>query len=269
LTRHKWICGADMVLTLFGRPHGDLFHQDLDIPDNVDISLKFIPNDVKFVLNCATGSTFKLEPVEQRFYARSKRLAPEIVEVHKQLAVKYGGYRIPIIKVVMNLHDVSSAAKEVGSLVPGDCIPSRVVLAMATATAINGAFAENPFYFKPNGLTDLQIVGGGDMYPHEALKMNFTTGDYEQAYISTLGATGLDAGNRGITITPSEWARAYNIYAFQLLPGPVGYTGEEPASGHCTEKLSFAAAVAGLQPIVYAEVPSAIVISPEGMVTAP
>jgi hypothetical protein len=269
LARHKWICGSGAVLTLIGRPHADLFHQDLDIPDNVDISLKFNPNDIKFVLNCATGSEFKLEPVEQRFYVRSKRLAPEIVEVHKALAVRYGGYRIPITKVVMNLHDVSSAAKEVGSLVPGDCIPSRVVLAMTTATAINGAFAENPFYFAPNGLTDLQIVGGGEMYPHEALKMNFTTGDYEQAYISTLGAIGLDTGNRGITITPSEWASAYNIYAFKLLPGPIGYTGEEPASGHCTAKLSFATAVAGLQLIVYAEVPSAIVISPEGKVSAP
>ena len=133
----------------------------------------------------------------------------------------------------------------------------------------NGAFAENPFYFNNNGITDLQIVAGGDMYPREALKMNFTTGDYEQAYISTLGAIGLDTGNRGITITPSEWAAAYNLYALKLQPGPIGYTGEEPASGQCSAKLSFTAAVAGLQLIVYAEVPSAIVISHDGKVTAP
>jgi hypothetical protein len=140
---------------------------------------------------------------------------------------------------------------------------------MIIATAINGAFAESPFYFKPNGITDLQFVAGGELYLREALKMNFTTGDYEQAYVSIPGAIGLDTGNSGIAITPSERSTVYNLYAFKLQPGRIGYTGGEPASGQCSAKLSFAAGVTGLQLIAYAEVPSAIIISQEGKATAP
>jgi hypothetical protein len=46
--------------------------------------------------------------------------------------------------------------------------------------------------------------------------MNPTSGNYEQAYISNLDAIGLDTGNCGITIAPSEWATAYNLYALKL-----------------------------------------------------
>ena len=266
IARQKWIAGEGTVLTLVGRPHADLFHQDLDIPPGVSISIKFIPNTTQFALQAAANATFKLEPVEQRFYVRSKKLSPEVVETHKEMCSKFGGYRIPITKVVMNMHDVSGAAKEIPSLVPGDQIPSRIVIALASTTAINGAFAENPFFFKPNGITDLQIVAGGAQHPREALKMNFTTGDYEQAYINTLSAIGLDTGNRALTITPTEWATGYNLYAFKLQPGAIGYSGE-PMTGQCKATVSFSAGVTGLQLLVYAEIPSAVIISDTGKVT--
>jgi uncharacterized protein with PhoU and TrkA domain len=92
------------------------------------ISLKFILNDVESALQAACNAAFKMQPMEQRFYVRCKRLAPEIVEVHRQFAAKCG-YRIPITKVATNMHDVSGAAKEISSLVPSDNVPSRVVLA--------------------------------------------------------------------------------------------------------------------------------------------
>ena len=266
IARNKWISGADTVLTLVGRPHADIFHQDLDIPAGVSISLKFIPNTTAFALQSAANATYKLEPVEQRLYVRSKRLAPEVVEVHKLMCARYGGYRIPITRVVMNMHDVAGAGKEIGSLVPGDNVPSRIVLGLASTTAINGALAENPFNFKPNGLTNLQVVAGGESYPREALQMNFTTGDYELAYINTLGAIGLDTGNRALAITPTEWASGYNLYAFKLQPGPVGYISGEPVKGQCKANLAFKEAVTGLQLIVYAEIPGAVIITDTGKV---
>lgn len=268
VARNKWISGANTVLTLVGRPHADIFHQDLDIPAGVSISLKFIPNDVKFALQAANGATFKLEPVEQRFYVRSKKLSPEAVAAHKEMCAHFGGYRLPITKVIMNMHDVSGAAKEIGSLVPGDNVPSRIVLGLTSTTAINGALAENPLNFKPHGLTNLQVVAGGESYPREALQMNFATGDYEQAYINTLGAIGLDTGNRALAIAPTEWAAGYNLHAFKLQPGPLEHACFSQAkTGSCKANLTFASAVTGVQLMVYAEIPGVVHISETGKVT--
>ena len=266
VARHNSIAGG-AVLTLIGRPHADIFHRDLDIPPGVTISLKFNPNDTKFVLHAASGSTYKLEPVEQRFYVRTKKLSQDAIDAHKEMCAASGGYRLPITKVVMNMHDLSGAGKEVGSLVPGDSIPSRIVLALAKTSAINGALAENPFNFKPHGLTNLQIHAGSVAHPREELKMNFTTGDYELAYINTLEAIGMDTGNRALAIKPSEWASGYNLYAFKLQPGPVEYSGGEPKTGMCKANLTFSAPVSELQLIVYAEVPGAVHISETGKVT--
>lgn len=269
IARNKWI-SAGAVLTLVGRPHADIFHQDLDIPPGVAISLKFSPNETKFVLQAAANATFKIEPVEQRFYVRSKRLSAQAIAAHKEMCEQFGGYRIPITKVVMNMHDLAGAAKEISSLVPGDSVPTRVVLGFVSTTAINGAFAENPFNFKPLGLTDLQVHAGGESFPREALKMNFATGDYELAYLNTLAAISLDTGNRALAITPSEWSTSYNLYAFKLQPGPLDYGGSHavlPKTGSCKANLAFSSAVAGVHLLVFAEIPGLVHISETGKVT--
>jgi hypothetical protein len=137
-----------------------------------------------------------------------------------------------------------------------------------STTAINGALNENPFNFKPLGLTDLKITAGGDSFPREGLKLNFTTGDYEHAYINTLAAIGLDTGNRAITISPSDFASGYNLYAFKLAPGPLEHDCyQEPKKGECKANLSFSAGVTGTQLIVYAEIPGYVHITDTGVVS--
>jgi hypothetical protein len=268
VTRNKWISGADTVLTLVGRPHADLFHQDLDIPAGVRISLKFIPHEPKFMLQCASNATFKIVPVSQRLFVHSKKLSPEAIAAHKEMCERTGGFRIPITRVCMNMHDVSGSGSEIGSLVPGDNLPSRIVLGLAKTAAMNGAFELNPFDFKPLGLTDISIKAGGLTYPREGLKMDFAKGDYELAYLSTLSALGVATGNRALAISPHDWATSYNLHAFKLLPGPLEYaSGSEPRKGKCTANLTFSSANTELHLIVYAEVPQAILISAGGEVT--
>lgn len=171
LARHKWISGAGAVLAGFGRPTADLYHHDLVIPPGVPTSISFIPNTTQFALMAAGKLTFKLEPVAQRFSVRSEKLSPAVVEAQKEACTRCGGYRMPITMVVANMHYVAGAAKEITWLVPGDQAPSHTVLARASTTAVRGAFAENPFYFKPNGITDFRIIAGSAENSRKALKM--------------------------------------------------------------------------------------------------
>ena len=68
--RQTWLAN-DKTLMLMGRPHADIFHHDLDIPDNVNIRLTFTPNENKLVLLAVANATFRLELTEARLFVRS------------------------------------------------------------------------------------------------------------------------------------------------------------------------------------------------------
>jgi hypothetical protein len=270
LARQKWMAN-DKTLVLMGRPHADIFHQDLDIPDNVNIRLTFSPNEHKFALMAAAAATFKLELTGARLFVRTKKLSENARAAHREMCLENGGYRFPLVKTVMNLHDVKGGLVEVSSLVPSNTLPSRLVLGFVDTAAMAGAYNLNPFNFKNAGITGMQLTVGGQPVPREGLTMNFATGEYLTAYYTMLGAMGMDIGNRAISLTPVEWANGYNLYAFKLQPGPIelrdSAMGDKDKQGLCSANLSFTAAAAGLTLIVYAEVPGAVHISPAGEVT--
>jgi hypothetical protein len=268
LARKKWLVDGK-TLVLVGRPHADIFHQDLDIPDNVNIRLTFTPNENKFVLLAAASATYRLELTDARMFVRTKQLSENARAAHHEMCLENGGYRFPLVKNVMNLHDVKSGIVEINGLVPSSTLPSRVVLGLVDTAAVAGALELNPFNFKNAGITSLKLTVGGQSVPREALAMNFATGDYLTAYYTMLGALGMDIGNRALSITPAEWANGYNLYAFKLQPGPIELRDSTASDkqGVCTANLSFATAATGLSLIVFAEVPGAVIIAPGGEVT--
>jgi hypothetical protein len=270
VARQKWLAN-DKTLVLMGRPHADIFNQDLDIPDNVNIRLTFTPNENKFVLLAAANATFRLELTEARLFVRTKQLSENARTAHREMCLENGGYRFPLVKTIMNLHDVKGGIAEVSSLVPSNTLPSRIVLGLVDAAAVAGAYNLNPLQFKNASLTNMKLTVGGQSMPREALQMNFTTGEYLTAYYTTLGALNMDIGNRAISLTPTEWANGYNLYAFKLQPGPIelrdSATGDKDKQGLCTANFNFGTPAAGLSLIVFAEVPGAVHISPAGEVS--
>jgi hypothetical protein len=186
------------------------------------------------------------------------------------MCVENGGYRFPMLKTVMNLHNVKGTIVEIGSLIPSGTLPSRIVLGLVDTAAVAGAYNLNPFNFKHAGLSSIRLTVGGQSVPREAPTMNFTTKEYLTAYYTMLGALNLDIGNRAIALTPAEWANGYNLYAFKLQPGPVELRdtviGEQDKQGVCTANLAFSAAPEGTSLIVFAEVPGVLYISPAGEV---
>ena len=270
VARHGNIKGGK-ILHLSARPHADIFHQPYLIPDNVDIRVTFNPNDSKFALLAAKNATFKVELLNASLAVATKRGADEVVGAHKQASESSDsvGHIIDMTKVLMNMHDISGSVVEIGSLVPGNVIPKRIALALVETAAIGGSYEKNPFKFGNAKMTSLKVVAGGDSYPRDALQMDYASGNYTKAYLSTLRSLELDTGNRALPITPSEWAEGYNLHVIKLQPGPldVEALGWSHKTGTCTANLSFSEAVTGYSLIVYAEVPSVIHISPSGAVT--
>ena len=266
--RQKWI-NQSRIITLVGRPHCDLFHQDRDIPAGVTVQLRLTMNKDPFVLMGAAALTHILQVVSVRLVVRTKKLADSLVLAHTRMLTRCN-YRLPLNKVSVSKRTLANgtATFELGSLFTGNRIPNRVVFAMVTNAASAGAYNLNPFRFQNFGLTELSMKVNKRMIPFEALQMDYAHDDYNRAYLNTLAALGMDTGNRSLIISPADWADGYNIYAFKLAAGPSSSEVlTRPEIGDATLKLTFAAALtAPVDLIVYTETPSLVEIDALGSV---
>ena len=55
LVERKKYCVNSPDIVLIGRPHTDVFHIYKLIPPGIDVSIKLMPNDYKFLIMCGDG----------------------------------------------------------------------------------------------------------------------------------------------------------------------------------------------------------------------
>jgi hypothetical protein len=218
--RNCW-CARSRQMTLIGRLHADLFHQPLDIPSGVEISVKLEQNPDKKILMAAANASYKLELISARLLVRSKKPSQSLILAHQRMLSECN-YRLPYIKISTKkfVINASSTSMVINDFHTGP-MPNRITLCLISSTAHEGAYNQNPFNFTNFGLTDLSLKVGSRTVPHEPMKMNYANGDYALAYLNTLTSLGIDQGDRTISLKPSEWASGFNIYCFKLAAGNI------------------------------------------------
>ena len=257
LQRNRAIAGS-RVYTLVGRPHADIFHQNLDIPPGCDISITLTPSESKFALLAAATATFKLVITGAKLYVRSKEVAPELILAHRAMLSRCD-FRIPFTRVEVRKFQIATGTAEhsINNLF-NKKLPKRIVVGLVTQARVVGGYNLNPFKFHNFGLTKVDLKVGGNSVPREVLSMDYAAevNNYGRAYLNTLAALGLDIGTRAISLTPELWASAYNLYAFKLVPGPIddGPVESLRASSTVNLTLTFSAGLtAPVEVIIYSE----------------
>lgn len=225
--RNAWIAGSK-TMKLVGRLHTDMFHQPLDLPDKVKITIKLDQNQDSKILMAAAASTHKVSILSARLLVRSKKLSPDLSLAHKSLLARRN-YRIPYSKVSMKCESLSPGVTEVirSSFHTGP-MPSRVTIFMVKSANLNGAYNLNPFNYENLTATNVSLKVGSTKYPLEDITMDHANGVIYPGYLNTLASLGVDQGARSLAITPDDWSRAFNIYSFKLVPGSVNPNVKHP-----------------------------------------
>lgn len=269
VARQKLVAGSRSFV-LVGRPHVDLFHQNLDIPPNCAMTLKLTPGPKAFALMEAAAATDKFVLVDAKLFVRTKKACPELILAHKEMLQKTN-MRFPMNRVTVTKHGIAAGFKSTSiPLNFPSRLPKRVFLAFVTNTASTGALAENPFNFQHFGLQNLALTVNGVQQPATGLEMDYTNGNYQRAYLNTLAALGLDNDNRAIALKPAEFTTGFAIYGFKVAPGPIDGTVHTTANstGSIVVNATFSAPLANnLDMIVYAETPTVLEIDKLSSVT--
>jgi hypothetical protein len=263
LARRKMIAQS-RVLTLIGRPHLDLFHQNLDLPPGCPMTIKFTPSASAFAfIGAGAFAGVKVTLMSARLLVRTKRVCPELILAHKEM-LQSTNMRIPHSRVTVNKYAIGNGIQSstVGLNFPAK-LPKRIFIGFVLNTASTGTITENPFRFQNFGLVDLKVALSGEHIPAGGIVTDYAANDYQRAYLNTLAALGLDNDNRAIWLKPEEFANGYNIHGFKLAPGPIDGTVFTAAksTGSLSVYFKFAAPlVAAVDMIVFAETPAILEI---------
>ena len=219
-TRATRFAGSKAV-TLIGRPHLDMFHQEKDIPNNVDVLLRLIPATNAFVLKRPAGDgaeNFKVKILSVKLWVRTKELTPSLMLAHESM-LQQQNIRIPHTKVLMKHVTLPQGVTtvEYDNFFTG-VLPDRMLIALIQDERMSGVYQLNSFGFGHFDLMNLFLTVNGECIPRRAYETNFTANNYLREYLGLLDGIGLDTGNKSLDLTPTDWANSYPFFIFRLNP---------------------------------------------------
>jgi len=259
------------TVTLIGRPHHELFHQEKDIPPNCDLKLRLFRNRAPFCLLAEKPKqindrvNYRIDIRAARFFLRTKVLSP-----HVSLAFEQA-----ILKTNFRLRPAKNPMKHVSIPVGVSCfeldnvymglLPDRIFVCLVGDENMAGSFYTNPFEFGHYNLSQIGIKVNSEAIPRPPLSLSFRDGeeDYLRGYMLLLEALGIDEGDRSIDLTPEEWASGYTIFGFKITPGPIGASGARSIqrSGSLRIEVKFSTPTAiNINLLLYAEYPNLVEI---------
>jgi hypothetical protein len=231
VSRRKY-CVNSSEFILIGRPHADMFHIDKLIPPGIDLSIKFLPNDDKFILMTTEGANFgpKVVIKEMSLIIHTKQLSNSAEIAHRAL-VHEKNMRLPYTRVLMKHIAIPSGSSTIclDNIFTGP-LPDLVLMGFVSDAAFAGSYTDNPFNFQNFKVKRLDMFANGNRVSQMGYRPDFNKKLYEDAYFTFQEQLGFDQGDRCVNITPDEWANGFNLYSFKITDGPIGSGTAGPRS---------------------------------------
>ena len=248
------------VVQLIGRPHTDVFNQERLIPPNIDFGMKLMPFPNNFVCKSAAPGqgaqqeNYKLVIQSVNLIIRTKRLTSTAHGAHMDLLIlqimrhylsrlQMKHLLIPENQTYINFDNVLTGA-----------LPDLVIVGLVSDADLAGGYQKSPFTFQNFGVNRIELKRNGTsrpVRPGGAMARpdtpNLANGQYIKDYMTLLQELECDTGDKSVSLTPSEWANGYTLYAFKITNGPIGPGTYGPrsksATGSARLEVSLAATV--------------------------
>lgn len=231
VARQKY-CSESPEFVLIGRPHLDVFHIDKLIPPGIDMSLKFLPNDDKFIFMSTEGANFgpKIVIKEMQLIIHTKQLSDATELAHRAL-IREKNVRLPHSRVMMKHVAIPSGSSTIclDNIFTGG-LPDLVVMGFVADTAFAGSYTENPYNFQNFKVKRMEMYANGNKVSQMGYRPDYAKKLYEDGYSTFQEQLGFEQGDRCVNITPDEWANGFNLYSFKITDGPIGSGTTGPRS---------------------------------------
>ena len=216
LKRVEWTKNS-RAIEVIGNVHVDMCYQPLLILNNVDARFSFIMNNPDFYINGPTGDTSIVKIIDATLYIKYCHIAPQVLLAHNKMLAQTPAF-YPYKRCAINTFVVASGSSTLSldNIVNGQ-LPTSIIIMMVDTDAFAGSRDKNPFNFKTNGITELQLYVSGIQFPNETLAMNFSDESvYARAYSTLFSVNGILHSTQGNLITKEMYKNGSFMVGYDL-----------------------------------------------------
>jgi len=244
---------------MIGRPHSDIFQQELSILPNVSLDLQLIPSPDNFILvspaPAAAQENYRLQILDIRFCVFTMELSNSMIIAHRQILNKTNA-RFPIRRVALKHISIPRGYQtaQYDNIFLG-ILPNRIAMVLISDAMMAGGYQQNPFNFQHYNLNHLCLYVNGEQFPSKPFTPNFANNLYIREYNSLFEAFGIQFSDHTVSISRSDYPRGFTIFVFNLNPDPQLHETVTPfRTGGIRVEIKFAAPTAQtLNLLIYSE----------------
>lgn len=215
-------------LDLKGKLHLDMFQQNRLLLNGVGVTLKLYRSSDAF---CLMGrapdpaaaqdwkkATFGVEILKAELYVRKVTLTAPLALYHvNSLSTQTAKY--PIKRVMPKAYNINAGVgNHTERAIFKGQIPSRITVGIVSNEAYNGVIQRNPFNFQHFNCTAISLLVDGRGVPVTPMQMDYTRGQYIDAYLSLFTETGQYGSDEGNGISRDDYGKGFTLYCFNLNP---------------------------------------------------
>src|SRR5438552_13833743 len=200
----------------YGKLFVDIFQQLRYLISNVNMRIKLIKAAYAFAISCnisAERPKFVIESARLYF----KRIKPHasIVENIATTLSNGGMLHYPINRTDIVFIPVAANTLELTKeqLFYGR-IPKLIVMAMVDTDALGGVYNKNPFNFKHNDVSHIDLRINGASKPILPLKPNFKEKSCQREYFSLLESMRIMGRDANLSFTYEEFQSGYTFFVW-------------------------------------------------------
>lgn len=202
----------------------DCLEIDRYLLNNVPVSVKLTPASSEFAIVADDPTKkYKLQVSDLCLKMCMATVSPGVLLGHAA-ALKESNAYYPFTRIETLGHSIAKGTRNTSlSNFSTKSVPTRLVFAMVSADAFNGALDKNPFNFQHYNITDISLVVNDVVVGGQPLRVNFDSSngrgrDYVTAYNNMFSTTGTEGADFGNNISLEDYANGYALFCFNLEP---------------------------------------------------
>ena len=220
LNARRSIVSGSKTIDMVGCLHSELFRQHKYILPACNLRVKLLRSDPKFrLLKTSDQDTneYRIDIIKCDLLLRKVKVNPAVADNHNALLIKGRQIKYPINKVETQFFSITPGRQsERINLILNRQEPKRLLLALVEHTAKNGSYLHSPFSFKHFQLSSIGLTVNGRSVPNKPIRLDYTTGEYVQAYMYFQTNIGKAFSSEGNSITRKQYANGFAVYAFDF-----------------------------------------------------
>lgn len=205
-------------IDMIGRLHTDIFFQSRYMLNEVNTRIKLTRSKDSFCLMAPGADAFKVKITSVTMMVRKVKISSNVYLAHAR-ALETSLAKYPIKRVICKTFTIPAGNLDTNQekIFSGQ-LPSRLIIGCVDNRAFNGTYNLNPFNFQHFSMTEISVYLDGQQHGIKPLALNYTSGQYVNAFMNLFTGTGKANQDEGNDIDRSEFDSGYALYVFDLTP---------------------------------------------------